>query len=307
MRLVPIALAIVCACSPAHEPATARPASSAGPPDFSYAAAAPLDVIAVGEPTRWDTVTIAAITYASPRGGRVPALVVAPVGPGTRRAAVVMQHGMGALDKTELLPDAVALAETGMVCVLIDAPDQRPAALRSLDYADHSHDRELWEHATVDLRRAIDVVSARADVDPARIGFVGHSFGATQGAILAAIEPRLRAAALIAPGDLTRGIRESQAAAMVGLRAHVPPAALAGYLEEMAPLDASRFVARAPRSIALLLQLGAYDAGSSAAADAAFAAASTARTETRRYPTGHFIFSIPAARDRIEFLVHELS
>lgn len=301
MRLF-VCTVVFAAC--AHPAAVERPAPAE--PDFQYDTHAPLDVQQDGEPRRWDTVEIQPISYASPRGGRVPALLVTPDPPGAARPAVIFQHGMGQLDKTELLPDAILVARAGGIALLVDAPDQRPPAARTVDYSDHAHDRELWEHATVDLRRAIDVLAARTDVDPERIGFAGHSFGASQGAILAAIEPRIRAAALIAPGDLTRAIRESTAAAMVALRAQVPRRALEGYLAEMAPLDASRFLRRAPATTAVLLQFGAYDTGTSQRTDDEFAAASTARTESRRYPTGHYIVSIEAARDRLAFLAREL-
>src|SRR5262249_3147898 len=103
-----------------------------------------------------------------------------------------------------------------------------------------------------------------------------------------------------------RSIRESTAEAMVTLRARVPKPALDGYLAEMAPLDASRFLPRVPATTAVLFQFGAYDAGSSRRADDDLAASSSARTETRRYPTGHYITSIDAARDRLEFFVREL-
>jgi hypothetical protein len=112
---------------------------------------------------------------------------------------------------------------------------------------------------------------------------------------------------LIAPGDLTRAIRASQAEAMVGIRARIPRAALEGYIAEMEPLDASHFVERISPTTAVLLQFGAYDAGSSRQTDADLAARSRGRTETRTYPTGHFIVSIDAARDRLAFLARELA
>jgi pimeloyl-ACP methyl ester carboxylesterase len=44
----------------------------------------------------------------------------------------------------------------------------------------------------LDLRRAVDVLMTRKDVDPNRIGYVGHSLGATWGVPLAATEKRIR-------------------------------------------------------------------------------------------------------------------
>jgi hypothetical protein len=44
----------------------------------------------------------------------------------------------------------------------------------------------------VDLRRAVDVLAARKDVDLKRIGCVGHSLDATWGGPLAAVEKRIK-------------------------------------------------------------------------------------------------------------------
>ncbi len=50
----------------------------------------------------------------------------------------------------------------------------------------------------IDIRRGIDLLAARSDVDARRIAYVGHGYGANWGAILSAIEPRLCAFALVA-------------------------------------------------------------------------------------------------------------
>lgn len=256
-----------------------------------------------GEPDRHGDVLVQRITYASPRGGRVPAFVVtAAAGGSSRRPAVILQHGMGNLDKSFFLPDAIALARAGAVALLPDAPDQRPAALRAIDFANHAHDPELWTQATVDLRRAVDVLSARPDVDPKRIGYIGHSFGASLGGILSAIEPRIRAIVLVAPGGYTRGLRESTSEAMVALRANVPAPAFEAYLAQMAPYDVEKFLAKAPKATTVLFQFGTYDLGVTPRAADALVALTTATAETRRYPTGHFVTSVAALRDRVQFL-----
>jgi dienelactone hydrolase len=255
-----------------------------------------------GDPDRIGDIVIARITYASPRGGRVPAFVVTPaVAAATRRPGIILQHGMGNLDKSYFLPEAIELARAGAVALLPDAPDQRPAAMRTFEFANHEHDPELWEQAAIDLRRAIDVLAARDDVDPARIGYVGHSFGASLGGILAAVEPRVRAIVLVAPGSYTRTIRESDSEAMVALRKNVPKPALDSYLAQMAPYDVDRFLAKAPAATTVLFQFGNYDRGVSQRAADELVALSTATKEVRRYPTGHFITSVVSLRDRVEF------
>jgi dienelactone hydrolase len=296
-----VAVVFLGCAAKAAPPATPAPEAPPPAPDFAYDASAPLDVQPDGAAQTWGDVTITPITYASPRGGRVPALVVAPALT-TRHPAVILQHGMGAVDKANLLPDAILLARAGAIAILPDAPDQRPAALRTLEFAGHDHDPELWEQAAIDLRRAVDLLAARPDVDAGRIGFVGHSFGSTMGAILAAIEPRIRAFVLIAPGAMTSSIREGETESMRALRKNVPPAALASYLASMEPYDAPRWLARAPASALVLMQHAAYDPGVPPSAIEALTTGSTATTESKRYPSGHFITSPAALRDRLRFL-----
>src|SRR4051794_21759736 len=51
----------------------------------------------------------------------------------------------------------------------------------------------------VDLRRAIDLLRARDDVDPKRIALVGYSLGAQATALTAGVEDRLSGVVLQAP------------------------------------------------------------------------------------------------------------
>ena len=52
----------------------------------------------------------------------------------------------------------------------------------------------------VDLRRAVDVLRSRPEVDPARLGYLGFSAGARSGAILSGVEPRIGSFVLISGG-----------------------------------------------------------------------------------------------------------
>ena len=47
-----------------------------------------------------------------------------------------------------------------------------------------------------DLRRALDVLLAQPGVDPKRIAYVGHDFGAMYGAVLAGVDRRVSVWAL---------------------------------------------------------------------------------------------------------------
>jgi formylglycine-generating enzyme required for sulfatase activity/dienelactone hydrolase len=51
-----------------------------------------------------------------------------------------------------------------------------------------------------DLRRSIDYLASRADMDTSRIGYFGFSMGANYGPIMLATEPRIKAAVLVVAG-----------------------------------------------------------------------------------------------------------
>lgn len=112
-------------------------------------------------------------SFASPKEGRVPMYVVVPPGKGPF-AGVIFQHGGGQGPHT-YLAEAVLLAQAGAVCLLTDA------APRNLDPARPEGYRDDYIRMVVEMRRAMDLLGARGDVDTKRIGYVGHSYGATPG------------------------------------------------------------------------------------------------------------------------------
>ena len=98
---------------------------------FHYDRRLPLAITRIGlnaarvPPAReLDGVTIHSITYASPKGGEVPALVVVPKGKGPF-PGVIVQHGLPDT-KEGILPAGIDLARTGALAILIDAPFNRP-------------------------------------------------------------------------------------------------------------------------------------------------------------------------------------
>ena len=57
---------------------------------------------------------------------------------------------------------------------------------------DYAVTGDSYIQMVMDLRRAVDVLISPKDVDTDRIGYVGHSLGATWGAPLAAAEKRIK-------------------------------------------------------------------------------------------------------------------
>src|SRR5580692_12260567 len=95
---------------------------------FDYDQKAAVDLQEIGVEHRGN-VTIHDISYASPKGGRVPAFLVVPSGSGPF-AAVIWGHwyqeGSPLLNRKEFLEEAVVLASSGVVSLLTDGPIARP-------------------------------------------------------------------------------------------------------------------------------------------------------------------------------------
>lgn len=107
--------------------------------------------------------------------------------PSRNHAAVVLCHGSGG-DRYGLLAEARALHAHGFGVLLLDFPGHG-----------QSEGTVHWSAGEVrTVRAAVDHLSARADVDPKRLGILGFSMGGYITALAAAQDPRLRAVAIAA-------------------------------------------------------------------------------------------------------------
>ncbi|MGW8227014.1 MAG: prolyl oligopeptidase family serine peptidase [Anaerolineales bacterium] len=156
---------------------------------FEYDREIPLDIQEVSRRIE-DDLSIIEITYASPKGGRVPATLMVPQGTGPF-AGIVMQRSME-------LEYGMRFAHFGAVVMYIDAPSFRPqnAGPRGI-LTFTGQDRHEQIQLIIDLRRAIDLLMARPDIDPERIAYLGVSYGGAMGGLLAGIEKRVKAYVLV--------------------------------------------------------------------------------------------------------------
>ncbi len=271
---------------------------------FAYDRSAPLDV-RQQDSTVVGSAVVRDISYTSPRGGRVPAYLVAPAGaaPGrTRRAGVVFVHwGQG--NRSEFLAEAVALAPRGVESLLIDAPFNRlddPNRARQGPAAE----RAGYEQLVVDIRRGVDLLVADPTVDSARIGYVGHSLGATWGGVVAGVEHRIRAFVLMGGLPTLTDTDFPDPVIRRDLTARPAPER-AAYETAMEPINPVHFVSRSAPAH-LFFQWARVDRYiSPGAASRYYAAAGEPKTQ-RWYYSSHE-FNDPQARvDRIQFLAEEL-
>jgi dienelactone hydrolase len=75
-----------------------------------------------------------------------------------------------------------------------------PALVRLADGAETHAYTEYLVQLVKDFRRSVDYLQTRPDIDHGKLAYYGMSWGAALGAIIPAVEPRLRASVLVAGG-----------------------------------------------------------------------------------------------------------
>jgi dienelactone hydrolase len=273
---------------------------------FDYDANQPLDIQDKIVEQTPDAV-IHDITYASPKGGRVPAYLITPQNSQGRFAAVLFGHyGLGT--RSEFIPEAKFYAKAGVVSLIPDYPWDRPEPWRrSVDHFDKPElDRETYIQTVIDLRRGMDLLLARGDVDPKRIAYIGHSYGAQWGSILSAIDQRMKTSVLMAGVAETADVLLlNQDPGLVELRKNQPPGQLEKYILVNQELDAIHFVGHAA-PVALLLQFANYEHYFDKTSMQHYIDAASEPKKVMWYDTGHELNDPQALRDRYDWLVKQL-
>jgi Tol biopolymer transport system component/dienelactone hydrolase len=170
---------------------TTAPAASATDTVFDYDPKAALDIQEVGAGQHDAGFTTHDVSFASSKGGRVPAYLVVPDGPGPF-AGLLLMPGSGGIRGGPLLRYAQDLAKTGVVSLLMDGPEARFPHDGPL-FRWTEEDREIIVQYVVDLRRGVDLLTARPEVDPKRLGYIGIGFSGAMGGVLAGVDKRIKA------------------------------------------------------------------------------------------------------------------
>lgn len=243
------------------------------------------------------------IIYASPKGGVVPAYLVLPAEKGKFPAVVYQHWGVPGANRSEFLDEAVELAASGIASILVDAPFARPELNLRLGGA---RDAEINLQAILDLRRAIDVLSSRPEIDSNRIAYVGHSFGASIGGVLAGIEPRFKGFVLMAGlGNQIEFMRTSTNPQVAAIRQSVPPAELERYFKSIEPFTGENYVKKAGHA-PLFFQFAREDEGITPAESQRYGDAASEPKKVKFYEAKHAL-NDEARRDRIQWLREILS
>lgn len=237
------------------------------------------------------------ITFPSPLGGEVPAFLVVPGGDGPH-AALLFLHPQEPGDRSSFLDEAIGLADRGVVSLLIASPFRRPQAPPLVTYT--PADADPLRQTVVDLRRAVDLLSERSDVDPGRIAFVGQNFGSSMGAVLSGIEDRLAGYVLMGGTPSRTQFWAGDDPRAQQVRNRIPPDRWQEFLEAIGRFDAVHYVPHAAPA-SLLYQFGTRDNDLPEATATSYAELASEPKEVRWYDTTNR-FDDTARRDRESWL-----
>lgn len=239
--------------------------------------------------------TIRDIRFNDAAGQSMTAYLVVPQGKGPF-AAVLYVHWLGepeTSNRTQFLKEAEEVASHGAIALLVDMPWSVSGWFRNRNMKD---DYDFSIRQVQNLRRALDVLTQRPDVDRKRIAYVGHDFGATYGAMLLGVDSRVRYVVLMAGTPILSD--------WFLLGAKIEGEERQAFIQKMAPLDPTNFIGKA-KSVPLLLQFATNDKFIAKDKAELFANSAAEPKEFRWYEAEHGL-NLQAATERMVWLETKL-
>jgi cephalosporin-C deacetylase-like acetyl esterase len=239
-------------------------------------------------------VKLESIEFTITNGAICSAAIIVPPGAGSFPAVVWLGSG----DGKDWEPYAMEFSKLGAISMVLDG-----CGSASLYDARAFHADEVQN--IINIRRAVDILFSRKDVDRHRIAFVGHSGGAMLGVDAVAVDGRFKAAVFESGlQGFTYHICTSPHPFAIETREELKDR-LPAYVATLAPLDAIHYVGHEAPTV-LLFQSARLDQGvPQADAKALFDAASEPK-QLIWYDTGHKMELPQVSADRRAFLKREL-
>jgi predicted esterase len=158
-------------------------------------------------------------------------------------------------------------------------------------------DKDGIAQEVVEMRRGVDFLVSRDEVDPSRLGYVGFSWGASLGAIFSAVERRVSSFALMSAIPRL-------SADMAALGKERGADISAGYEEAMKAIDSVRYLPHAAPG-ALFLQFGNQDTRPSPVDGRELVGAASTPKRAKWYDGGHEL-NDEARSERADWLAERL-
>ena len=268
------------------------------PSMFTYNSEASFEFTILSEQVK-NGVAIQDVSYASPRGGKVSAyLIVAQER--QPQAGLIFGH-WGERNREEFVDEAVIFARLGFVFFCLDASFRRP-----LEYEPQQDPPEADMQWIVDVRRAVDLLLDCFELSSERLGYIGHSFGASFGGVISGIEHRIKAYVLMAGGySATEIMRTSQHPLIVRARNAMSSEAFETMLVAEAPFDACHYIGQAAPSH-LFFQFARNDSFVSVTDAQRYFELASSPKQIAWYDDCNHELSVQARLDRAIFLCEQL-
>ena len=270
---------------------------------FDYDQKAPLGMKHLGV-QRKAHATVYDLTYASPKGGVVPAYLVVPKGRGPF-AAVIWGHwywGNSSMrNRKQFLDEAIVMAQAGVVSLLTDGPVARPGHVPNREPLNEQQISDLVQQV-IDMRRGVDLLLARKDVDATRLAYVGHSANAVVGAFLSGVDRRFKAYVLMAAtmsDEVSMKTPEYQA-----YRQRIGPEKFDAFVAKYSWTDQGKYVSRAAPAH-VFLQYATEEPFITPERARLYAAVVSEPRQFKLYEAPHAL-NAEARRDRVAFLIEQL-
>lgn len=201
--------------------------------------------------------TVYKVVYRSVRDQKVPAFFILPKNRAENEKVpcVILMHGLGG-DKRMFQMMWGLLTQAGLALFAIDAQyhgDRKPEDNSPFFGMYPYRTRDALIQTVIDLRRGIDYLETRQEIDPKRIGYLGASMGGILGAIFAGVDERVQAPVLLVAGGDWKILMEKSSLSLWRDASKTSPDLVNNALKAMDVVDPIRWVGRiSPRPVLMI-------------------------------------------------------
>jgi formylglycine-generating enzyme required for sulfatase activity/dienelactone hydrolase/predicted Ser/Thr protein kinase len=210
----------------------------------------PLNATIVSTDSSPESWTVQKITFDAAYGNeRVPAYLFLPKNSHPPYQTIIFYPGSGAIHTDafregfgvlSVYADFVPRSGRALMFPIYKSTYERRDALKSDYPAPTAFYRDHVIAWAKDLRRSIDYLQTRPDIDHEKIGFLGLSWGGAIGPVMAAVEPRLKAVVLLSGGfNFQKSLPEADAINFVS-RVTQPTLMLNARYDHFFPVETSQ-------------------------------------------------------------------